>query len=186
MSAVARFAVFFVTWLLWVTPFFLNRARGQGKAVRIDARARLGIMLTAAGFGVAFMHGPVAWNTPVEMWRAVAGILFAATAVLLSWMAVGNLGRQWRVDAGLNADHELIQTGAYRVVRHPIYLSMLCIMGMALSMAGTLPGWPIAIVLGIAGTEVRVRVEDALLRERFGEKFTEWQKRVPAYLPFIR
>jgi protein-S-isoprenylcysteine O-methyltransferase Ste14 len=101
-------------------------------------------------------------------------------------MAVANLGKQWRVDAGLNVDHELVQSGAYREVRHPIYLSMLCMLLMNLAMIGTLPGWPVAIVLALVGTEIRVRVEDGLLRERFGPKFTEWQKRVPAYLPFLR
>jgi protein-S-isoprenylcysteine O-methyltransferase Ste14 len=53
-------------------------------------------------------------------------------------------------------------------------------------MVGKLPGWPIAIVLAIAGTEIRVRVEDSLLCTRFGADFTAWQKRVPAYLPFVR
>jgi protein-S-isoprenylcysteine O-methyltransferase Ste14 len=186
MSAVSRLIILAVIWMLWWMPFFLNRVRGQGKAVQIDPRARLGILLVAAGYFIACMHGPGVWNLPVELWRAVAGMAFGAGALALAWMAVGNLGRQWRVDAGLNADHELVQTGAYRVVRHPIYLSMLCMLSMNIAMIGTLPGWPIAILLGIAGTEIRVRVEDSLLRERFGLKFTEWQKRVPAYLPFVR
>ena len=51
---------------------------------------------------------------------------------------------------------------------------------------GTLPGWPIGVLLFIVGTEVRVRVEDGLLRERFGERFQAWQKSRPAYLPFVR
>jgi protein-S-isoprenylcysteine O-methyltransferase Ste14 len=57
---------------------------------------------------------------------------------------------------------------------------------MNLFMVGTLPGWPVAIVLALIGTEIRVRVEDKLLTERFGQEFSEWQKRVPAYLPFLR
>jgi len=80
---------------------------------------------------------------------------------------------------------ELVQTGAYRLcgIR---YLLMLCMLSMSIAVVGTLPRWPFAVALGIAGTEIRVRVEDGLLRERFGSKFTEWQKRVPAYLPLVR
>ena len=37
-------------------------------------------------------------------------------------------GRQWRFDAGLNTDHRLVTDGAYSVVRHPIYTSMLCLL----------------------------------------------------------
>jgi protein-S-isoprenylcysteine O-methyltransferase Ste14 len=39
-----------------------------------------------------------------------------------------SLGRQWRIDAGLNQDHELVTSGPYRVVRHSIYTSMLCVL----------------------------------------------------------
>lgn len=173
-------------WILWLLPFFLNRVRGQGRAVRIDPRARLGIVVTGAGFMIANTHSPAVWDTGIELWRALLAVAFGLAAVVLAWMAVGNLGKQWRFDAGLNADHELVQSGAYRVVRHPIYLSMLCMLLMNLAMVGTLPGWPVAILLALAGTEIRVRVEDRLLQERFGGTFTEWQKRVPAYLPFVR
>jgi protein-S-isoprenylcysteine O-methyltransferase Ste14 len=173
-------------WVAWTIPFLLNRARGQGKAVRIDPRARLGIMIVSAGYLVANTHAPAVWNVRIETWRAFSGVVFGLAAIALVWMAVGNLGRQWRVDAGLNADHELVQSGAYRLVRHPIYLSMFCMLLMNVAMVGTLPGWPVAIVLALVGTEIRVRVEDGLLQERFGATFTEWQKRVPAYLPFVR
>ena len=175
-----------VLWLVWMIPFIRNRARGQGKAVKIDPRARMGIVLVAFGFFIANTHAPEVWSSPVEIWRAVLGIVFGLTAAALAWMSVGNLGKQWRFDAGLNDDHNLVKTGAYQVVRHPIYLSMLCMPSMNIAMVGTLPGWPAALVLAIAGTEIRVRVEDSLLAERFGSEFTEWRKRTPAYLPFVR
>ena len=58
-------------------------------------------------------------------------------------------------------------------------LSTICLVG-------TMPGWPIAIVLFVIGIEIRVRVEENLLRERFGARFTEWRRSLPAYLPFVR
>src|SRR5436305_1010587 len=113
MNPLTRLITLTVIWMLWLIPFFLNRARGQGKAVRIDSRARLGILVTAAGYLIANTHGPRVWNLPLEPWRAAVGIAFGLAAITLVWMAVGNLGRQWRVDAGLNADHVLVQSGAY-------------------------------------------------------------------------
>ena len=175
-----------VIWIAWVAPFFLNRAKGQGKAVRIDTKARLGIFFVAAGFFIANTHGPRVWREPMAWWRLVPALLAAVPAILLAWTSVRNLGRQWRVEAGLNDDHQLVQSGAYRIVRHPIYLSILLMLLTTIAFTGTLPGWPFAIVLGLIGTEIRVRVEDALLEGRFGSQFTEWQRRVPAYLPFVR
>src|SRR5262249_50797527 len=55
--------------------------------------------------------------------------------------------------------------------------------------AGAGSGWRMflaALVVFLAGTEVRVRAEDRLLAERFRESFTEYRSRVPAYVPFIR
>jgi hypothetical protein len=46
-------------------------------------------------------------------------------SVALAWAATRHLGKQWRYEAALSEDHELIQTGPYRWVRHPIYASML-------------------------------------------------------------
>ncbi len=186
MRAEYRLLMLAVAWATWVTPFILNRSRGQGKAARIDPRARVGLLFVALAYLIANAHGPKMWKTPLEPWRAAIAIFFGVAAATLSWTAVGNLGRQWRIDAGLNTDHQLIQSGAYRVVRHPIYLSVLCILAMDIAFVGTLPGWPIAMALAIAGTEIRVRVEDNLLAGRFGEQFEEWRKRVPAYLPLIR
>jgi protein-S-isoprenylcysteine O-methyltransferase Ste14 len=62
-------------------------------------------------------------------------------------------------------------------------------LGMLLSgiaWAGTLPLWPIALVVFVVGLEIRVRVEDSLLRELFGAEFTAWSREVPAYFPFVR
>jgi len=186
MSPLIRLIVMVAVWGAWMVPFFVNRARGQGKAVKIDPRARLGIVIGSAGFFIANTHRPGVWGESIELWRGALGVVLGMFAILLVWTAVGNLGKQWRVDAGLNADHVLVQSGAYRVVRHPIYLSMILMLAMNIAMVGTLPGWPIALALGIAGTEIRVRVEDSLLSTRFGADFTEWQKRVPAYLPWVR
>src|SRR5438128_7491495 len=118
MSPLTRLVSMAGLWVLWMVPFFLNRARGQGKAVQIDPRARLGIIIVSAAYLIANTHSPAVWSAPIEVWRAVSGVAFGVAAIALVWMAVGNLGRQWRVDAGLNADHELVQSGAYRVVRH--------------------------------------------------------------------
>src|SRR4051812_46039182 len=115
MSPVARFGLLVGAWLLWMAPFVFRRRSGE-KAVQIDPRARWGIVLQSAGFFIVYTHGPRFWNAPMDPWRLIPGIVFALLGSLLAWTAVASLGRQWRIDAGLNASHELVQTGAYRYV----------------------------------------------------------------------
>ena len=166
-------------WLAWMAPFFLT-TKGP-RAQKLDRRARWGIGLEAIGFGIVWFR-PL-WIAHPDPWRIAAGALFLVLGPALTWSSARVLGRQWRFDAGLNADHQLVQSGAYRVVRHPIYTSMLCMLiGTGLLIA-RLPALVIAIAVALVGTEIRVRVEDSLLESRFGEAFREYKRRVPAYLP---
>ena len=186
ISPVTRLALLGVTWLVWFAALVELRKSRRKKAEKVDPRARWGLMLQTAGYLIICSLSLVVWALGFVLWRAIAGCVVALVSIVMFWNAVATLGSQWRFDAGLNPDHELVQSGAYRIVRHPIYASMF---GMLLSMAfliGTMPEWPGAIGLFIVGTEIRVRVEDGLLRERFGARFLAWQKSTPAYLPYVR
>ena len=97
------------------------------------------------------------------------------------------LGQHWRLDAGLNADHELVRAGPYRVVRHPIYTSMFCmLLGTGLVLATPLPLLLPSLLMLAIGTEIRVRTEEKLLASQFGEQFLDYRRRVPAYIPFLK
>jgi protein-S-isoprenylcysteine O-methyltransferase Ste14 len=96
------------------------------------------------------------------------------------------LGKQWRVDAGLNAEHELVTAGPYRMVRHPIYTSVLCLLWGTGFILLPLPLILLATVLALIGTEIRIRIEDGLLASRFGKQFDQYKSSVSAYLPFVR
>ena len=116
----------------------------------------------------------------------IASMVLGPPSVALAWAAARHLGKQWRFEAALSEDHELIQTGPYRRVRHPIYASMA---GMLLATGAARTWWPIyvaAVVFFLAGTEIRIRAEDRLLAARFGESFTAYRSRVWAFLPLFR
>jgi protein-S-isoprenylcysteine O-methyltransferase Ste14 len=170
-------------WLAWMIPFFLSRP-GRRPPRTVDRRARWGILLQGLAYFVVWQVAY--WNTSPPAWRVALAVPFLALAALLSWTSARVLGRPWWLDAGINADHVLVQAGAYRFVRHPIYASMLCLllgMGFLLVPAGLLL---LAVLLHLTGTEIRVRLEDALLEARFGDEFRSYQSRVPAYVPLLR
>ena len=171
-----------VAWAVWAIPFF--RTERGGPAQKIDKRARWGIVLEGVGF--AFVWSQWAWVSAAAPWRWAVAAPFLVAGPLLSWTSARTLGRQWRFDAGLNADHRLVREGAYRIVRHPIYASMFALLlgtGFLVALLGFLGA---AIVFFVIGTEIRVRIEDALLSSRFGAAFDSYRRSVPAYIPFVR
>jgi protein-S-isoprenylcysteine O-methyltransferase Ste14 len=175
-----------VCWVLWVLVFARRQRQPSGQRPVVTARtARWGILLQGISYGLVWSFS----TPPTGLWAApLIGIsmVLAPASVLLAFFAVRHLGKQWRIQAGLNEDHELVQTGPYRWVRHPIYASMLALF---LATGALLTRWPVflvALALILAGTEIRVRVEDGLLAGRFGEAFRSYKSRVRAYIPVVR
>ena len=159
-------------------------SKGQKKTVRAPA-SRWGIILQTFGFAFAWAYvRPKGFEKSAPV--LVVSMILVPLAVWLAWSAASHLGKQWRYEAALSEGHELIRTGPYRWIRHPIYASML---GLTLATLAAWTWWPMAIaslVFFLAGTEVRVRAEDRLLAERFGAEFSEYKKKTRAFIPLLR
>jgi protein-S-isoprenylcysteine O-methyltransferase Ste14 len=187
-------AVVFLCWILFGARLLQNhvrvrKARGpeDGAARAQDLRAPLSMLgLLLEGVAILVI---LTWRKPVmevSNSTALTAIVIALWSVYLASESVRHLGRQWRIKAVVTADHELITTGPYGLIRHPIYLAL---MGMAFSTALLITqpeGVLLALVIYVIGTEIRVHAEDGILRQRFGAAFDNYARRVKAYVPFVR
>jgi protein-S-isoprenylcysteine O-methyltransferase Ste14 len=148
----------------------------------------LGIALQAAGFamaGIGFMKPELPWWAPYSLASTVLVILLGGTAIALFVSAVSAMGKNWSLIARTRSDHELIRSGPFAIVRHPIYLALLLYL---LSMAAALGHWQqlmFAVPLYLAGTVIRIRDEEALLRAQFGEDHARYVREVPALIPLL-
>src|ERR1700760_4943048 len=186
MLRIACYVVLGICWITWCLAFVRpqKRAAGQKKVVHAPA-SRWGILLVMLGFACvwAFVQPDGFEKSAASL---IASMFVGPPAVVLAWMATRHLDKQWRFEAALSEDHELIRSGPYRWLRHPIYASML---GMLLATGLAKTWWPLLIagvVFYVVGTEIRVHAEDGLLASRFGEEFNQYKRATPAYLPFIR
>lgn len=173
-------------WVAWLYPFLFRAPHKQKReSITLAGPTRIGLLLETGAIIIAYIFQRPAGDEP-----GVAAILLstaiAALAVVIAWKSVAHLGRQFRVNAGLYHDHELVRSGPYAVVRHPIYSALLA---MLVSTVLVVTRWQWAIVslnLFIAGTEIRVHTEDGLLASRFGPQFEDYRRKVSAYIPGIR
>lgn len=182
----AAFAEVVMCWIMWSLAFVQPRrqAAGQQKVVRAPA-SRWGIFLNFIGFACIFAYvRPVGFEKTIP--ELLASMVICPPAVILVWKATRHLGKHWRYEAALSADHELVTSGAYRWLRHPIYASML---GMLLATGLAFTWWPLllaGVLVFLLGIEIRVRAEDRLLEERFQDEFFEYKSQTRAYIPFLR
>jgi protein-S-isoprenylcysteine O-methyltransferase Ste14 len=177
-------------WLVFFLPFWGRKMREKEETTRRAPASRLGIALQGLGFAAVWF-----FNVRNVRWAAIridgpALWAICATAMLLAvasvWMAVAAiraLGKQWSYQARLIEGHRLVVEGPYSYVRHPIYTGML---GMLLATGLAFSVWW-ALVAAVAvygvGTAIRVRAEERLLGEAFGEDFEAYKQYVPAVIP---
>jgi len=181
--------LFGLLWGLYLAGFVANHLRvrrtgkHKGRRVRTARFSEIGMALQFAAVGLSF-----AWRRPEAAggWLAAASIALALASIALNHYALAHLGRQWRLRAVIAEDHELVETGPYAWVRHPVYTAFFGML-VATVLAVTSPAaGALAAALFIAGTEIRIRAEEKLLAERFGRRYREYCSRVPAWLPPVR
>src|SRR6266496_2419852 len=175
-----------IWWVVWFYPLLLRAPHFQNRpSITVAGPTRAGLLLESAAIFLAFaFRNPL--DSPPGIARAVAATVLGALAAVLSWTSVPHLGKQFRIQAGLYHDHELVRTGPYAVVRHPIYSSLLCMLLCTFLIVTRWEWAAVSLVLFIVGTEIRVHSEDKLLASRFGAQFESYRKQVPAYIPFVR
>jgi protein-S-isoprenylcysteine O-methyltransferase Ste14 len=114
----------------------------------------------------------------------LAGIGIGAAGGLLFVVAARALGRHMTPAIQVREGHELVQTGPYRVIRHPVYTAIMALaIGQALFYL-SLPVGVIAILLVVLAG-YRARLEESLLRspEAFGGTYDAYMARTGRFLP---
>jgi len=114
-----------------------------------------------------------------------AGVVLFVAGLLLRWWAIITLGRFFTVDVTIERDHELVERGPFRMVRHPSYTGvLLAFVGLAL----TLDNWAalLVILLPIGAAFIhRMNVEENALSSALGRQYTDYMRRTKRLVPFI-
>jgi protein-S-isoprenylcysteine O-methyltransferase Ste14 len=120
---------------------------------------------------------------PSGNFSGIAGALICLSGLAFAIWARKTLGENWSAKITLKKEHELIQSGPYNIVRHPIYTGFeLMTLGPAI-VVGELKGF---IALGIIFVShlLKIRKEEELMRRQFPEQYDEYSKRVKRLVPF--
>ena len=137
----------------------------------------------AAGIYVA-KHWPAA-ALPYHRSFMFAGVALFATGLLLRWWAIITLGRFFTVDVTIEPDHQLIERGPFRMVRHPSYTGvLLAFLGLALTMGNWAALLVILAPIGAAFVH-RMNVEENALSGGLGRQYIDYMRRTKRLVPFI-
>ena len=110
-------------------------------------------------------------------------LLYGLGLALMSW-ARNLLGRMYSGEVTIQKSHQLIKTGPYRYIRHPVYLGMLC---SALGLSFLFRSWIglVAMVPILVGLLFRIRDEEAVLHKEFGSEWEVYCQQSSRFIPYL-
>ncbi|HYP65264.1 MAG TPA: isoprenylcysteine carboxylmethyltransferase family protein [Steroidobacteraceae bacterium] len=181
----------FWLWCGWCLYWMLAALRSKATRRREPLASRLAHLLPLA-VGATLLAWPArGWSALV--WRLWPPSLFACwigVALVIAGLAFAvwarvHLGGNWSGTVTIKQGHELIRSGPYAYVRHPIYTGLItALLGTAVA-SGTVRA-AIGLAIIVASFVRKLRTEENFMRETFPGEYPRYSADVPALIPFTR
>jgi protein-S-isoprenylcysteine O-methyltransferase Ste14 len=156
--------------------------RETGLLALVNYAGILGFVGVALVSAVTMLGTVPAPAGPPHAALVIAGTVALAAAGLLSVWGYRSLGRDFSSEAEVRSDTALVTGGAFRVVRHPMYLSILLLWGGS-ALALFSPVMAVCCLVLVPAFVARSRAEERLLTRHFGDAYAAYAARVPMLVP---
>ncbi|MCX6274339.1 MAG: isoprenylcysteine carboxylmethyltransferase family protein [Bacteroidetes bacterium] len=182
--------LFYLTFFIWIlSEVILNRFVRSGKSDKrsADKNTELYLWITIITSVNASVYISQKYSFPIFLQEQFeyAGLALIVAGIIIRFIAIRQLGKFFTVDVTIRSDHELMQDGLYKYLRHPSYsASMLSFLGLGMA----LNNW---LSLGIVFFSVlfayihRMNTEERVLTEQFGQKYSDYIQRTKRIIPFV-
>ena len=176
-------------WFAWALYWTASAVGTKATRRRESLGSRLAhiVPLTIGGLLLAWRDTPWSW-LGARLWPRSLAVYWIGVALLALGLAFAvwarvHLGRNWSGTVTVKEGHELVRTGPYAYVRHPIYTGLLiAVLGTAVA-SGTVRAL-IGVLIITASLLRKLRTEEAFMRETFPGEYERYGAEVPALIPF--
>jgi len=161
-----------------------NRAQKEKILFYCELAIIFSILIYLSVKALAALQNGNYWTDPIANAIKLLGLTLFLTGFVIRMFARRTLGKYFSTKLCVLEDHEIVMHGIYRFIRHPAYLGLLCIFLAIPLLFYSLYGF-VLILLGIPDVLHRIRREEGMLIDRFGNVYKEYMKTTKKLLPFI-
>jgi protein-S-isoprenylcysteine O-methyltransferase Ste14 len=174
-------------WLVWLGAWL--RTKKTQELASFGSRLRYGAPVVLAFYLLFSESFPFRWLElrfiPHHIFIEILAVTLTALGIALAIWARFYIGENWSSAVTIKVGHQLIRTGPYALVRHPIYSGLLLAM-IGTALARREPRGLLAFVLLWLGFWIKSRMEEGFMRKTFGPEYEEYSKSTGALLPRLR
>jgi protein-S-isoprenylcysteine O-methyltransferase Ste14 len=172
--------------LVWLAGHFGNKRTVQRPHLAKYFGTTL--LLAIGAFFLFSREFPGTLGILITFQRVLFGVVGAALCIISAAFAIWariKLGKNWSGSvATVKEGHELVQSGPYSLVRHPIYTGLFfAMLGTALTI-GTVASF-LGVLLGLVAFVVRIPMEEEIMSAQFPDVYPEYKKQVKTFIPFV-
>ncbi|HXW74825.1 MAG TPA: isoprenylcysteine carboxylmethyltransferase family protein [Steroidobacteraceae bacterium] len=178
-------------WAAWALYWAVTALNAKSTQRRESPASRAAHVIPLLVGGLLIGWHSVTWPAlAARLWpRSFAiyclGVVLLAAGLGFAVWARMHLGRNWSGTVTIKEGHELIRSGPYALVRHPIYTGILAaLLGTAIA-SGTVHAALGFFVIAVALLR-KMRIEEAFLSETFPDEYPRYRAQLPALIPFTR
>jgi protein-S-isoprenylcysteine O-methyltransferase Ste14 len=178
-------------WMVLSLVWLLTLLRTKRTQERADFGSRLiyGLPVLVAFYLLFDDHISFGWFgsriIPRNIWVDGLAVLLTGTGVAFAIWARFYIGENWSSAVSIKVGHQLIRTGPYSWVRHPIYSGLL-LATLGTALARREPRGLLALVLLTLGFWIKSRMEEGFMRKTFGPEYQEYSRSTGALIPRLR
>jgi protein-S-isoprenylcysteine O-methyltransferase Ste14 len=185
-----RYWLVVVAWIVW-DGYWILSARGVKRAASKEPWTSRGPVVLGLVLSPTLLLAPGWFGNfmgqrflPQDDLIYVLGILLLAFGVYWAFWARHTLGSNWSGRVTIKQDHELVTVGPYRFVRHPIYTGvMFAFLGSAIALGRV--GGLFALGIMLAIFFYKMRLEEKVLDQHFGNKYADYRKITKTLIPLV-
>lgn len=158
------------------------RAWWREIGLRLGALVLILFVLRISGFSHVWRNAWI-YTVNTSMLMGLIGLVLCALGVGLAVAGRAYLGRNWGMPMSRKQDPELVTSGPYAVIRHPIYSGLL--LAMLGSAIGVSVVWMLPLIFGTAYFIYSARREEKLMTEQFPEQYPAYKRRTKMLVPYV-
>ncbi len=175
---------FILITVLWLMEFIIFPSKDKSKESKTSSFSiiLISILLIVIVNGIMFYFDKLLVD---RLSLKIIALFIYASGLILRYYSLILLGKNFTRNVEVSENQELVSTGTYKYLRHPLYLGLFLLVIAIPLYVGNILLFIISIIIMFKAIDIRIKEEEKTMEKIIGERYVEWKMKRYKFIPFI-